>query len=150
MGAKLNVITAIIAFILLISLIPVIFNLNSCGFIFTEIIVFIILLIIGTVASMRLVSGKHAWGGMFAFFFLNAINLFILYSRTLYLKELIIPFIAVIIGLYTAALNIKKPEYDEDDAEIEPYYEAEHEAEVEEEKPKKKAAKRKAKKKSKK
>jgi hypothetical protein len=143
MGNTLNIITTIIAFILFISMIPAVFSLST-GFMITEFIIYIILLVIGAGAIIKLLSGRHAWTCMFGFFFLNIINIFAIFTRTFELAILAIPLIVTLIGLYISAFKIKKCG---EDVEIEPYYEAEHEVEVEEEKPKKKTAKKKAKKK---
>ena len=130
--AKLNIITAVIAFILFFSMIPVVLSLEH-GFMVAEFIIFIILLIIGAAAILKLLSGKYTC--MFGFFMLNAINVFAIFTRTFEFCILIIPVIATIIGLYISAFKIKKNSYE--DAEIEPYYETEHEVEVEEPKKKK-------------
>ena len=132
--AKLNIITAVIAFILFFSMIPVVLSLEH-GFMVAEFIIFIILLIIGAAAILKLLSGKYAGGCMFVFFMLNAINVFAIFTRTFEFCILIIPVVATIIGLYISAFKIKKNSYE--DAEIEPYYETEHEVEVEEPKKKK-------------
>ena len=134
-----NIITALITFILLLSIIPVIFKL-SYGFMITELIIFVVLLIFGAMAIFNILSNGNSWSSLFVFYVLNAINVFVIYSRTHILTELIIPFIAIILGLYISALSIRN---DEDDMDVEPYYEEKHEIVVD--KPKKKSKKKKSK-----
>jgi len=131
--------TSIITFILLLSLIPVIFNLNS-GFRLAELIVFVILLVFGTISVFRLLAGANVWGSLFVFNFANAINLFVIYSRTFDLSSLSIPILFTLIGFYISAFSLNN---EEEDSEIEPYYEEYHEVEVE--KPKKAKKKKKSK-----
>jgi uncharacterized membrane protein len=111
-------------------MIQVIFHLR---FFKTELVVFIILLIIGAVSLFRLLAGKNSWTALFVFFSLNALNLFAIYARTLNLTKVSLPVFLTIIGLYMSAFRINS----KDDAEVKPYYEEKHTAEQEEEKLKK-------------
>ena len=132
-----RIITSIITFILLLSLIPVIFNLNS-GFRLAELIVFVILLVFGTISVFRLLAGANAWLGLFVFNFVNAINLFVIYTRTFDLCSISIPMLFTLIGFYISAFSLNNGE---EEADVEPYYEEYHEVE----KPKKAKKKKKAK-----
>ena len=135
MGAKLNLFTAIAMFALLISTIPAVFNLEGNLFI-VEFFVICALIIFGTMTVMELLNRRNMWTAMFVFFAINAVNLFVIYFSTYNLTSLAVPFIAVILGLYASGFKVRN----NDDAEIEPYYEESKEEEPA--KPKKKSKKK--------
>jgi len=146
MGEKLNIFVTIIMFAMFLGMIPAVFGLTG-NFFLVEFFVICVLLIFGTMILMEILNGRNLWTAMFVFFVLSAVNTLAVYFSTLNLSSLIIPFAAVIIGLYVSALSIRK----EDDSEIEPYYEEPEEKPAEKKKKKaKKTSKKKTKKKSKK
>ena len=138
MGAKLNILTAIFAFGMILSLIPVVFRLTS-AFMLVEFFIISVFLIFGTIIVMEILSGKNLWAGLFVFFALNIVNIFIIYSRTFNLTSLSIPTVLALFGLYVSAFKINNQ--DDEEPDIEQYYE-----EAEEKKPRKKAKKKKSKK----
>ena len=135
-----NIITILITFVLFLSLIPLIFNLSS-KFMVTELVIFIILLVFGSILIFKLLSGSNCWHSLFVFFILHIINIFAIYARILDFSSISIPILFALIGIYIAAFNLKTNDDFEFDEEIEQYYEAEQAVEIE--KPKKKTAKKK-------
>lgn len=114
-----NMLTALITLIVLISMIPIVFSFSQ-GFLVGELIVWIVLLVLGTITLFRIIGGADAWTAMFIFYVISAVNLFVIYTKTWDLSSLSLLFPAVILGLYISAFSIKR---DDGDVEIEPYYE---------------------------
>ncbi|MBW2993780.1 hypothetical protein KY317_04360 [Candidatus Woesearchaeota archaeon] len=148
-GSYLTVL--LIVFVLFLSLISIIFRQGGM-FLRVEIVVCAILGLLAIIFLSALSAGrKWAWSGLFIFFVFHFINLFAIYSRTLGFKQIAIPMLVSLIGLYMSAVKIEHG--DEDDFDYnEPVFEEDAENEeiltnVPEENTKKKAKKKTSKKK---
>lgn len=135
----------LVVFVLYLSLIYLIFR-QSGAFFKIELVIWLILGLLAIIFLSALSSkSRWAWSGLFILFVLHFINIFAIYSRTLQLKELAIPIIVSIIGLYLSAIKI---EHDEEDfsceaPEAEPTEEVLTNVPEEEENSKKKKARKK-------
>ena len=140
-GKGLLTVKLLILAVLFWSLISVILNLEGAFFTF-EVILLACLFLIAIVSLMG-TGSSWGWKGFVVFYCINFINILAVYFSRFGLKEMILPFIAALIGYAISLSKSDDVKFEKEQKEDAPKIEV-----VKEEKtPEKKAAKKKAKKK---
>ena len=104
-GSYLTVL--LIVFVLFLSLISIMFRQGGL-FLRVELVICAILGLLAIIFLCALSAGrKWAWSGLFIFFVFHFVNLFAIYSRTFGFKQIVIPMLVSLIGLYMSAVKIE-------------------------------------------
>jgi len=98
----LFIITLIVMFILFLSWLSIVFNLEGGFFVF-ELVLLIVFLLAAVVLARSILVGKKNRKLLLVFYGSNLINLIIIYFATFRFKEIILPLIIIGIGFVLAA-----------------------------------------------
>ena len=100
----------LVMFVLFLSLISIVFNLNPGMFFKFELIVLILLLLKGISLTSHMLAGDDGWNSIVKFYTVNIINLLLIYFVATGFKEIMLPLVVTIIGFFVALTRIKSAE----------------------------------------
>ena len=114
------IITLVVMFILLLSLISIVFSLDGGRFFKVELILVILFLLIGFKLTFNIVSGDP-WRGLIKFYMINWINLLVLYFAAYQFRSIVLPFLVSGIGFLLALIKMDTVDIEEyrDEPEVE-------------------------------
>ena len=112
------IVTLVVMFVVFLSWISIVFNLQNGKFFKFEVVLLVILLLSAVNLTAGIVRGNRKWKGLILFYLIIWINLLVIYFTRFNFTEIFWPFVISGIGYLIALVKVDATEFDKEFADV--------------------------------